>query len=376
MGKTRQISGVILAIMALWLPLVAQAFTVRSGAEVTFDNNDGLTGTTYVAAERIVIDTPLPGDLICAGRKVTINQPIDGDVICAASDLTINAKVSGSIRSLGERVKVDNQVERNLMLFGSDVTLGEKTEVKGETMLAGEFLESQGQYLNHFLGAFGQAKLSGQYSAPIRFFASTNKPESLRVMAGAKLAQDLRYTAYEEIKIDDKAEIKGEVVRQDWPAKQANKKDAAVSLIWKTILQIFMLLFIGLIVISLWPQATKELLEKAEKQPVKIALKGLLILIVMPISAFILIFTVIGLPLALIVFIIWGLLLYLAKLVIGYWLGRKILPRVKNNIWPLIVGVSVLLILMKLPLIGWWLGAVATWWGTGLLWRSFRKTME
>jgi len=150
----------------------------------------------------------------------------------------------------------------------------------------------------------------------------------------------------------------------------------AVSVIWKTILQIFMLLFVSLIVISLWPRATKDLLEKAEQQPVKIALKGLLLLIAMPIAAFILIFTVVGLPLALIIFIIWGLLLYLAKAVIGYWLGRKILPRAKNNIWPLIVGVSVLLIAIKLPLIGWLLGAAATWWGTGLIWRSFRKTIE
>lgn len=376
MGKTRYFSSLILAMAMLFLPLATKAFTVHSGADLVFGTNDKFDGITYAAAERITVDTPLPGDLICAGRKVVINQPIDGDVICAASDLTINAKVSGNIRSVGENVKIDSQVERNVMLAGADIVLGDKTEIKGETVVASEFFESRGQYLKSVLGTFDRASLFGKYAAPIRFFASSENKDSLQVMPGAKLEKDLTYTANQDIKISDQSEIKGQVIKKDWPTKQTSKKELIVSTIWKTILQIFMLLFVGLIAISLWPRATKDLLEKAEQKPVRVALKGLLLLITMPIAAFILIFTVVGLPLSLIIFVIWGLLLYLAKAVIGYWLGRKILPRAKNNIWPLIVGVSALLIVMKVPVIGWWLGAAATWWGTGLIWRSFRKTIE
>ncbi|HNW55726.1 MAG TPA: hypothetical protein PKN62_01450 [bacterium] len=376
MGKTRYFGSLVFVMAMLFLPLTTKAFTVHNGADLVFGSNDKFDGTTYAAAERITVDTPLPGDLICAGRSVVVNQPIDGDVICAASDLTINAKVSGSIRSIGENVKIDNQVGRNVMLAGADIILGDKTEVKGETVVAGEFFESRGQYLKSVLATFDRASLFGKYAAPIRLFASSENEDSLQIMSGAKLENDLTYSAYKTVKISDQAEIKGQVLKKDWPSKKNYSKDKIVGSAWQATLQSLMLILIGLIILGLWPKLAENLLEKVGKQPVKNIAKGLLWVIFLPIGSFILLFTIIGLPLGLILFALWCILLYLAKLPIGLWLGHKLLPKAKKHNWPLIVGVVSLIILVHLPLAGWLLGMVATWWGVGLICQEIRKTIK
>jgi len=375
MFQTRYFLGFLLIVTGLWLPLASQAFVVRSGTDVNFNQSDQMNGTTYAAGQQITVDTPLPGDLICVGQDIFINQPVAGDIICAAENLMIKADIGGSVRLIGSQINLSGQVERNIMLFGSDLVIDSHTEIKGETLLAGRFLDSRGRYGQDFHGAVSQAKLYGEYAGPVNLMVGDYGDQAgLQINSGAKLEQGLVYRSNLTAQIDPAAEIKGEIVKKDLPAKYQPDKKAAVSgWLWTRLLKLFMLLATGLVIISLWPKLGDNLAKIAKQQPVKLVLKGLLVLIVMPALVFLAALTIIGLPLAAIILVIWLILLYSAKLVIGYWLGRQILPQIKNNIWPFLVGTTILMAVIYVPVIGWLVGVIVTWWGIGAIWQMIKQ---
>ena len=379
MFPTRRFLVLFSLVISFSLPLASQAFVARSGVDVNFKENDQLSGTTYAAGQQITVDTPLPGDLICAGRSVFINQPVQGDVICAAENIIIKANIGGSVRLIASQVNLDSPIEGNAMLFGSDLVIGERSEIKGETLVASQFLDSRGRYGQAFHGAAVQAKLYGDYAGIVNLTIadSGNSQAVLQVNQGAKLANGLTYRSKLSAQIDSAAEIKGEVIKKDLPiAGRADKKEAAVNWLWSKLLYLFMLLITGVIIISLWPQASREIVEAANQRPAKLMLMGLLVLIIAPLLLILMAITIIGIPAALILLALWLILLYVAKLVVGYWLGRRFWPRAQNNIWPFLAGTTGLFIVSCFPLLGWLVAVLATWWGAGAIWQWIKQPIK
>lgn len=377
MFQTRRFLVLFSLTIGFSLPLASQAFVARSGDDVNFKSGDQLSGVTYAAGQQITVDTPLPGDLICAGRSVFINQPVQGDIICAAENITIKAKVGGAVRLIASQVNLDSPIEGNAMLFGSDLIIGEQSDIKGETLIAGQFLDSRGRYGQAFHGAAVQAKLYGNYTGAVNLTIadSGNNQAVLQINQGAKLANGLIYRSKLSAQIDPAAEIKGEVLKKDLPNYQVEKTTMAKKWLWSKLVRLFMLLTTGLILISLWPKASETIAQLAGQRPLRFIPRGLLILIAMPLVAVMAAITIIGLPIAVLLLVVWLTLLYMAKLIVGYWLGCRILPQTKNNIWPFLVGTTVLFAISCFPVLGWLVGAIATWWGAGAFsqWASTRN---
>ena len=102
---------------------------------------------------------------------------------------------------------------------------------------------------------------------------------------------------------------------------------------------------------------------------------GLLMLIIPSIVIGILFATIVGIPLALVVAILWGLVLFLGQVVVGTWIGERILPRSRNAARPYGAAFLGVLILILLS----WTGVVpllAGIFGTGAVtlagWRMLR----
>lgn len=375
MPETRRLAVLFVGVISLILPITSQAFVARSGDDVNFKSGDQLSGVTYAAGRQITVDTPLPGDLICAGGSVFINQPIQGDVICAAENISIRAKVDGTVRLLGSRLDLNNHIGGNAMLFGSELIIGQQSVIQGESLIAAQFLDSRGHYLQDFHGATNQAKLYGQYDGPVNLtVADSGYSQILQINQGAKLTQGLTYRSKSAAQIDSAAEIKGEIIKKDWSEhNRADKQQVIIGWLWSKLLHLFMLLTTGLIIVSLWPRASQAIAEIANQRPALLSAYGLLVLIAMPLLAILTAITIIGLPAAIILLLLWIVLLYVAKLVVGYWLGRRLWPKAKNNLWPFLAGATALFIVTALPFIGWLIGAIATWWGVGAIWQWVRS---
>jgi hypothetical protein len=193
--------------------------------------------------------------------------------------------------------------------------------------------------------------------------------------AEASIAQDVDYASRQAI---------------DWP-KVGNWA-------WARGREIITFLVFGLLAIWLFPKQLNRTVERLRTSPGKSTGVGLLVLIVGYTAAFLLALVVVGLfifflfisfkGLGWAIFSIglsaWGLLLaafslivsYISKLVvaffIGKWLLEKLFPKAKRNIWPLLVGVLLYVLICSIPWLGWVIGAIATLMGLGAIWLAFR----
>jgi hypothetical protein len=103
---------------------------------------------------------------------------------------------------------------------------------------------------------------------------------------------------------------------------------------------------------------------------------GLLMLIVPWIVIGLLAVTIVGIPLAIGLAIMWGLVAFLGYLVVGLWIGQRILSRSRTATRPYgaaVVGVLILILLSWVPLVS----PLAMWFGLGAVtlagWRTLRS---
>lgn len=97
---------------------------------------------------------------------------------------------------------------------------------------------------------------------------------------------------------------------------------------------------------------------------------GLLFLIVAPITTFILLITIIGIPLAMALLFTYFFFIYLAKIFISLVLGEKLLGYFNKEYNPylvLLIGLFLYLILTSIPVVGWLITFVSVLIGMGAI---------
>jgi hypothetical protein len=71
----------------------------------------------------------------------------------------------------------------------------------------------------------------------------------------------------------------------------------------------------------------------------------------------------------------------LAKIIVGYLIGRLILPRLDpasgaGRVWPLVLGLVILAIVFSIPCLGWVANLVVVLFGLGALWLLVREWLQ
>ena len=98
---------------------------------------------------------------------------------------------------------------------------------------------------------------------------------------------------------------------------------------------------------------------------------GLLFLIITPIVAVLLLITIIGIPLSLIIFIIYIISLYISRIYVGFWVGQYVLKKLKIEtrfkVLTMASGLLIVLIGTNLPIIGIFIHFVVLLLGLGAI---------
>jgi hypothetical protein len=126
---------------------------------------------------------------------------------------------------------------------------------------------------------------------------------------------------------------------------------------------------VGAIILALAPVFSLAVTDRIRTSPWWSMLTGFIIFVVVPVAATILLFTIIGIPLALILFAIYFIAVYISlifsALTLGRWIfGRSGRPRTSAYL-DLLVGMVVLWILMAIPFFGWLIKLAAIFLGLG-----------
>jgi hypothetical protein len=176
----------------------------------------------------------------------------------------------------------------------------------------------------------------------------------------------LNYQSVSSADIQDGATISGFTNWQEEKTNTEHRYDGSFFL--GVLLRFLGVLVVGLIILAFAKKPSDLIVSKLGGDFWKAVLWGLLFFVLAPLAVIILLFSVIGIPLAILLSVAYALICYLAKVYVAQFVGQWLAKKLKWNLdWPLafLLGLVVYFILANLPFIGGVIVMLTIWWGMG-----------
>lgn len=344
--------SLILFSLALVLKTDAWAMTSNFGEDITVAKDEVIQGPYIQAGDNITISGTINGDAYVAGSMVTIDGTIKGDLMTAGGAVTIKGEVTDDVRAAGGMVTIDGQVGKNITAIGGTITLGSDADVDGSIVAIGGTLAHLGNVDGNVLVYGERATLAGRVGGDIK----THTP-TVVVTKTAVLDGNLDYTSNQEASVSAQAKIVGTVQRTATAKAltQVVPRAGRGFLFRFHLLSYLSMLLLGCVLLRLAPRQMAAVSKLIGEQPWRGLGLGLLGLVLIPAVVVLLMFTVIGVPLAALIGVVYVLLLTASSLFSGLFLGQKIfdLANLKENRYAMmVVGLLILQLVLALPTIG------------------------
>lgn len=319
--------------------------------------------SVYSADKEVTIKGTIYGDVFCAGQKVVVDATVYGDVICAGMDVTISGKVEGNVRTAGQFVALKAAVSKSATVTAMNFMLDSTGSIGQDLTASGDQVKINGTVQRDVVVGATQTILSSQVGRNV-----TTDSQTVELKEGAKIAGELRYTSERDAVINQNAVVKGET-KHVVPEVHKEEKGKGGFNVVMYIFALFSVTLIGLLLAALFPrfmQKTSGAIMASAPKAVLTGFIGGLLSIVLFIA---LLITLIGIPLAFILFLAGLVGAILSGPIVAYWIGRLIF-RSKQGVSPLLialVGGPILVTLCYLPWVGWLFQIASYWFGLGAL---------
>ena len=343
------ISVALLSVAVACHPLQPQNEVTRQGDDILASG-----------AVPQVVDS-VPGDVMLAGRDLRFTGAAGGDYLGAGGTQSIGGRVHGALRAAGGKIHLTATVDRNASIAGGEVAVDRGGVIGRNAYLAGGTVHIDGAVRGSLLASGGTVVLNGPVGGDVEVTAS-----ELFVGPRAAIAARLRYRVPNgKVHIDPFAHVTGTVTAL--PPQAGREAGAVFAVLW-----MLGFLVAGGAVVVLFPRLMADAAEFVGEVPGRLALIGLGWIVLVPIAIVLVACTVIGLPLALLIGILYGVLLYIGRVTLAIWLGKRVFgARVREGrsatLVNFVVGGMLLLLLRMIPIVGAIAMCVATVIGLGAL---------
>ncbi len=364
-------SAVLVVILTLSFVGVAGASDFRTGPSPSVTTNQVVNHTLWTAGQTIDVAGRVNGDAFCAGQDVVISGQVNGDVICAAQTITVSGTINGNMRIAGSTVTLTGKVTGNVTVASQNFTQVAGSSIGGDVSLVSTSATFNGKAGRDLLLASNTASINGSIGRNIQ--ADVN---NLTLGDGATVAGNLKYTSQNDALLATGAKIDGTITKTLPPSSETN---TAAAMFWGRLAfgfySLLALLLIGLVLVLIAPRAFNTVTSVKLNRIWKPLLVGLLAMIVVPILSIVTMTTVIGLPLGLLMLVIWVVIGCLSLIVAAYWFGRVIWQGQRNAITIMVIGILALTVLMAIPILGAIVWFLASLLGSGLILMNLQKRL-
>jgi len=340
----------LLLIMVSAAPSFAMDVRIAGEAKVmSLPEGETVDDNLFATGDTVIINGTINGDLIALARSVTINGTVKGNVITGASNLNVQGTIEGTILAGGQNIQIDGKVARNLVGFGQTITIGKNASIGGDAAGFGNPVYMHGAVARSFY-SFGMTDITGSVGRNVVF-----KGAVLNVLPSANIAGDLRSTVSraEMVHVDPAAKIGGKQSVE--VPKPGPSQYVRFGFYFGQMLHVAAAFIAGLLLLLLFPRLRTAGFSNAVSI-LKSGGVGFLLIFATPIAALIIAITLIGLPVAFVLFMTWFVGLYLAKIVLANFIGRTLLSgsvdRMSSVALGLLVGLVITFIAINLPYVG------------------------
>ena len=364
--------GLVLAV-AFMGTASAKAINAHRGDTMTVSKGEVVDATIYRFGKRILIEGTVKGDVYCAGQTVEITGTVEGDVLCAAQEIRIGGTVQGDVRAAAQNLFVLGDIKGGASLAGQTISIEDKATIGRDATIAGQTFRLAGKIGRDVVNAGSIAMLAG----PIGRNADLYGDQPI-VQSSAQIGGNFTYTSKHDAQIDKGAVIKGETTHHQPP--QRNQQPS----VWPGRIMNPLSWLIGILVVAgaallLTPRWFKGTTTLMLHKPFGAVGLGIAMLLLTPILAVLLMVTLIGLPLGVPLLVVWFFALVASYAFVAYAIGSWLLVHLPwlekgREFAALLIGALLVVLFIHIPIFGFWLGLLATFWGLGgIFWAIARS---
>lgn len=347
-GKAALIAMVVLMLLCT---SVLAASISGQGVTSTLNSGETVDGFGFFAGNTVTVDGDVNGSSFVAGQDIYINGNINGDLFVAGQTITINGTVNGNVYCAGQNINYNSaDSQGDVVIAGQMIGISSNAVVNRELFAAGYSLIINGSVGRDFYGAGENITIGGNVGRNVFMDANT-----IKLLDEGYIGGDLYYRSEVEADLGS-----GTIVGStDWkqvdrtPDRQVNASAVAL---WSALYAIGSSLLVW-VAITLWkPQIWERTSEAIFNQPLKTLGIGAIALIVTPIITILVMITILGIPLASLVGLGYGVFLYLSRLVaavfIGKWLAKTFgWKEVHKGFWLTLLGLVLIAVLSIVPVL-------------------------
>ncbi|KTG09788.1 hypothetical protein AUR64_09140 [Haloprofundus marisrubri] len=307
------------------------------------------SGGTVVVAENETVD-----ELEAFGGSVVVRGTVEGNVSALAGDVyvTETGRVGGNVAGAAGSVRIAGVVDGDVAGAAGSLTLAEGATVGGDVAAgAGSLTVAEGATVGGDLSAGTQtASINGTVQGDAEIGA-----DEIILGPAAVIEGDLTYDG--SLQRADGAVVGGAVERDDDLATAAPAgTNGPLVPAWVSVLYgLVTNLLLGAVLLFVFPSFSQRVVLEAARNPALSGGVGILSLIVVPLALLLLVVTLVGIPLALVGSLVFGLLVWVGGVYGRFAVGAVILAYTdREGEWAaLLVGVVVVAFAVQIPFLGW-----------------------
>jgi cytoskeletal protein CcmA (bactofilin family) len=346
-------AGVALGLLAGLAPTQAHAAEFRFEKEgtVKVDADESIDDTVFLAGKTAIVAGVVEGDVFAAAERVEITGTVHGNLYCGGESVTIAGEVEGNVHAAGKNLELDTKVDGSGFLAGQNVVLTEGSELSRGGYLAGESIRAKGKIGRDLYFAAKKMELSGSVERSVRGYG-----EQFALSSSGSVGGNVHVTlpAQNAAEIDDGAVVKGETI-VEVETKHKRRAFLYPALVLAVLAKTLALLLIGLVLVTLFP-SLRPAAPQSSKEVLRDMGIGFVVLLATPVAALLIAFTLIGIPIAIVLGIAYALLLYASTLVVGYFAGLRLFGRAEPSnrrlVFTTALSLLVIFLVVEIPLVG------------------------
>jgi cytoskeletal protein CcmA (bactofilin family) len=346
-------------ILSLTLLTPAYAAEYLAGNIVKVQSGDTVYSDIFAGSRYVDVHGVVKGDIYAGCEVLTVEGRIDEDLLVGCRNLEIRGSVKDGVVAFAQTIVIDGVIGGDVLAFGGSVRLTERAILKGNLFVGtGELWLDGARIAGDINGGAGKIYLNGQISGQVNLEAEhVNFGTNYQANKGTKLTLKSELNQ----KNLDYVPANLEVI-----VKKPRRFYQSIFFYWKFLA----LLVLGIIIISLFKNVSRDLLAHGSEKPLRDLGVGFLIVVVTPIILVILMLFILTIPLGLILLAAYLVLLCLAIIYTAIFSGDYILKLLKSDgkkslFWPLLLGLLILIFIVQLPLLGFFFNLAIFSFGSG-----------
>ena len=370
---SRRVSGGAAAgLLAAFLlaPAADAAIDMRvEERHVVVAEGEVVEATLVAEGKTVRIEGTVNGDVVAFGERVEVSGTIEGSLLVAGEEVVVSGEVRGNLFGGGKDLRIDGTAARSVAVGAERFVFGPDARVGTDLTAGGNQIEIAGEVGRDLTVGAEDLLVSGRVGRDV-----TLALEDVTFAAGAHIAGDVSVHTPEAdgIVVDEGATLLGTLTPHEVEDARRSRFEHLSTVhfwLWR-IVWLVGAFGVGLVLYLVVPALFAGRVESGAEFGKAVAI-GLFSFPALAVVCFVLAITAIGIPLAVLLGVLYLGALYVAFLTVSALLGRHMTrPRsdsVREFGLALLAGLVVVTVLIHLPYVGFAARLVLLWLGLGLL---------